>query len=249
MGNTIVLCGPPHSGKTTILCHIFKTALELNIDVITTTKIFNPPPGLTVVNCASNLLKTYALSSRNVLMAFDDAQADFDSTAMASTKQSRINQKLYLYIAKLQGNLVFVAHYFEKIPRPIFDTGPLRIWAIEPGLMEIQATDFKVPPSPYDFPKAFIPSWEWDVDMSKLNHELSKVKGRNNNEIIARNKQIILDFLEDNNGYSFTKKDEILVLLKTLEPYFGKEKKINQKLIADAVGVDPGYITRIKHTH
>jgi hypothetical protein len=84
--------------------------------------------------------------------------------------------------------------------------------------------------------------------MKKLNMMLSKAKGRNNLEIIRNNKRIILKFLNETKKYRFSKKDEIEVLLKCLKPYIGKEITLSQKLIAEAVGVDPGYITRIKHT-
>lgn len=249
MGNVVCLIGSPHTGKTTILTHIFKSALELDLEVITTTKVFKPPKSMHIVNCASELLKAYAETDNNLLFAFDDAQADFDSTTIASTLGSKINQKLYIYIAKLQANMIFVAHYPEKIPKPVWDMGPLLVWATAPGIMLINGKKYEVPwPPAYNFPKGFIPSWEWDIDMKELNMRLSKVKGRNNSEVIRNNKKTILKFLGDNNGYRFSKKQEIQVLLKCLKPYIGKDVKLNQKLIAEAVGVAPGYITAIKHT-
>lgn len=254
MGNTIVLIGPQHSGKTTILMNIFKQAIENDFEIITTTNMFNPPKGIHNVNRASDLFRAYVKTDKKVILAFDDAQAHFDSTSLSSTKKSKTNQRLYIYIAKLQSNMIFVAHQRDKIPGPVWDTEPLEVYAEKPPpgskeyYMWLLGRKVRVSKSPYKFPKAYIPSWKWDIDMNRLDDKLSDVKGRYELDQIRKNKEAIRRFIGSDNGYTFSKRDEIQVLLKTLEPLYGKKIKINQKLIADIVNVDPGYITRIKHT-
>lgn len=250
MGNFIVIVGPPHTGKTTILCNIFKSAIENNFEIITTTNLFNPPPQIKIINSASKLLKAYAQCKGNVIIAIDDAQASFDSTSMASTKASKMNQTIYLFIAKIQGNFIIVAHYIEKIPKVIFDCGPMIIWAVKPGLMHIQGQvrSFQVAKSPYRFPKASIPSWRWDFNPNELWDELSKIKGKSNEEIMRKNKEKIIKFFDNGTHTGISKKKEIELVLKRFEDDIGKDVKFTQKYIADKFEVDPGYITRIKKT-
>jgi len=246
MGNFIVIVGQPHSGKTTILCNVFKKALENDFEIITTTQVFRPPKKMHIINSASGLLGAYAKTEGNVVIAIDDAQASFDSTSMASTKASKMNQTIYLFMAKLKANFIFVAHYIEKIPKPIKECDPLVVWAVKPGLMNINGRTIKVGRSPYKFPKAFIPSWRWDIDPYNLYDQLSKVKGKSNDEIINKNKEAIIEFLGNPKESDIPKKKQVELILKILGDDLGKQRKLTQKYIAEKLGVDPGYICRIK---
>lgn len=248
MGNFVVILGPPHTGKTTILAHVMKAMIGDGFDVITTTKIFRPPKGYHYVTKVSEFFRSYADANGNVIFAVDDAQAGFDSSSMASTKQARMNQTLYLLIAKLQANLIYIGHYGGRVPHTIMECQPLWVLSMTPGKMKIGNDNYNYDFSPFDFPKSAIPSWQWDIDPAKLYAALARVKGTTNEEIIKNNKATILEVLNGTHDDEdmVTKRETIEMIVNFLGDDMGKRGvHLSQSWIARRLGVTQSYVNQI----
>ena len=256
MGNFVVISGPPHSGKTTLLCNLLEKAVHDNppFTIISTLFIKDPPGRFYYISSIWDLLKAYSDSTGNPIIAIDDAQGIFDATTKASTKKSKSIFDLYIHIAKLEGNLIFVAHDPNKIPTAIMEFGPLFIDVVEPGIGYIAGSQFTFSKANLTMFKAQFSGFDMKgFPLDKLFVRLSKLRANTNEELIKKNKEEIRKFLSEHNKKNdlyIPKRTEVELFLKRLgpgSPLYRKKITISQNQIAKILNVDPGYISRIKN--
>jgi len=251
MGNIIVISGPPHTGKSTLLCNVFEKALKDGFEIITTVDLRHASKKVHYITNMIELLESYANCKGNVIIAIDDAQAIFDSTAQATTRKSKMNLPLYVYIAKFQANFIYVGHDPYKIPTSLLSFGPLIVYCVKPGRMEIQGRIYPYSRSRLVPHKAQFSGFDYeDFPMDQLFNELSKIRADSNEELISENKKAIRKFISKytntNKKYDVPKQKQMEIVIKRLEPFMGKTKRINQQFIADMFEVTQPRISAIR---
>ena len=140
-----------------------------------------------------------------------------------------------------------VIHDPKKIPSSLTEFRPLYVKLLNPGQYKIWGYNdiFVYPKTKYRFNKASFSGFEREnFPLIELFNKLSKIKGNSNKEQIRLNKEAIADFINNGRTQEMSIKEQAEIMLKVLGPYMGQ--KLTQKLIAKALDVDQGYISRIK---
>lgn len=252
IGNFVVICGPPQIGKTHLLSHIIKKSLDDGFEIITT--LWIPALGKSkdyhYITSITDLIQAYIDTKKPYNLAVDDAQAVFDATTRASTTKSKTIFDLYVHIAKLEGNLIFVAHDPNKIPTTLRTFGPLMVYLTEIGKFEVMGNRYQFPESPYKIFKAQFSGFDsQQFPIGTLFNKLSRIRGKTNEDTIKQNKKVMIKFLDEfkkNKTMYVSKRTQAEIMLKVLKDDLGKEVKLTGNYLAEKLDVDPGYISRIK---